>query len=71
MGKAIEETLKKCKRCKKKTIHVRNTNKAGFVMILIHVVLVIITAGIWLIPLIIWHLLNKNIGGWTCQECGK
>lgn len=71
MGKAIEETVKKCSRCKKKTIHVRNTNKTGFVMILIHVVLTIVTGLLWLIPLTIWYLLNKNIGGWICQECGK
>lgn len=71
MAKQIEETIKKCGKCKKKTKHMRNGKKTGFVMALVHVVLVIVTAGIWLIPLIIWHLLNKSIGGWTCEECGS
>ena len=71
MVKAIEETLKKCGRCRKTTKHYRNTNKTSLVMFLVHIVLTVITAGVWLILLVIWMLLNTKIGGWTCSECGK
>ena len=70
MGKAIEETIKKCNKCDKKTIHIRNTNKMGLGMFLIHLVLTVVTVGVWLVLLIIWMILNTKIGGWVCKECG-
>lgn len=71
MPQTIEESLKHCKSCGKKTKHWRKGKRTGFVMALVHVVLVIFTMGIWLIPLVIWYLLNKQIGGWECSECGR
>ncbi len=71
MAKAVEETIKKCRKCKKKTVHMRNTNKMGLGMFLVHLVLTVITAGVWLVLLIIVMILNTRIGGWTCSECGK
>ena len=69
MAKALEETFKKCTTCNRKTVHVRNINKTGLAMFLVHLCLTIVTAGVWLILLIIWLLLNKKIGGWTCKNC--
>ena len=71
MAKAIEETLKHCKKCEKTTKHLRNTNKTGLAMFLVHLVLTVVTGGVWLILLVIWMLLNTKIGGWKCGECGK
>lgn len=71
MAKAIEETLKKCNRCKKTTIHMRNTNRMGLFMFLVHLVLTVVTAGIWLILAIIYYVGNTKIGGWKCSECGS
>ena len=71
MAKAIEETLKHCSKCNKKTVHMRNANKTGLVMFLVHIVLTIVTYGIWLVLLVIYLILNAKIGGWTCRECGK
>lgn len=71
MPKTIEETLKHCKKCDKTTKFYRKSHKTGFVMALIHIVLVIATMGFWLIPLVIWYVLNLKIGGWKCSECGS
>jgi len=68
MATVIQQQLKKCKTCKSKTIHARNGKKMGLFGFLIHATLTIITAGIWLIPLIIWMVLTAQIGGWKCQQ---
>ena len=69
--KEIEETLKHCRKCEMKTTHQRNTNKTGLVMLLVHLVLIAVTWGVWLIILAIWTLLNQRVGGWICSECGN
>lgn len=71
MAKALEQKIKACKHCKKKTVHNRTTNKTSLIMFLVHIVLTVVTAGVWLVLLIVWMILNAKIGGWTCQECGK
>jgi hypothetical protein len=71
MAKAIEETLKQCSSCRRKTIHVRNTENTGLIMFLVHIVLTVATAGIWLVLIVIWKILNTKVGGWTCKDCGK
>ena len=70
MAKAIEETLKKCTNCKRKTKHIRNITKSSSVMILVHIALTLVTMGVWLVLLLIWTILNAKVGGWTCSECG-
>lgn len=69
MAKDLERTLKKCKKCKRKTEHVRNTDKTGLLMLLIHIGLIVVTAGVWLILIIIYKILNTKIGGWSCSVC--
>lgn len=69
--KVIEQKVKHCSCCGKKTKHQRNSSRIGFVGILINLALIVITAGFWLIPLILWALLSARFGGWSCEECGK
>jgi predicted nucleic acid-binding Zn ribbon protein len=69
MAKYIEEQLKKCSKCKKTTKHYRNNTKTSLFMFLVHIVLTVVTAGVWLVLLIVWKLLNTKIGGWKCSEC--
>ncbi len=69
MAKDIEKTLKHCKKCTRKTVHYRNTDKTGLLMLVVHIALIIFTAGIWLALIIIYKLLNMKIGGFTCSEC--
>lgn len=71
MAKALEETIKPCRRCDKKTVHQRSYNKTSPIMWLVHLVLTVVSVGTWLVILLIWLLLTKKIGGWTCRECGK
>lgn len=71
MGNVVEEKLMKCRKCKKKTKHQRNNSKTGLLMMLVHIGLIAVTAGVWLIVLVVWMLLNAKIGGWRCEGCGK
>ena len=71
MAKIIEETLMHCGKCKKKTIHLRNGSKTGLLMFLVHLVLTVMTFGVWLVIVVVWMVLNAKIGGWMCKECGK
>ena len=69
MSKIIEEQLKHCKKCSKTTKHFRNNTKSSGFMILIHFILAICTAGVWLGLIILWKILNYKVGGWKCSEC--
>jgi len=69
MPTEIEESLRKCKTCKKKTIHIRDNNRTSGLMIFVHLCLTLATMGVWLILLIVWMVLTAKIGGWTCKEC--
>ena len=67
--KTIEEKLKHCNKCERETIHQRNGTKTGLIMILVHIVLTIGTAGIWLALLIVYKILTAKVGGWKCSRC--
>jgi len=69
MTAIIEEKIKHCKHCECKTKHYRNNTTSSGFMILIHLILIFITAGIWLPIVIIYKLLFAKIGGWTCGSC--
>lgn len=71
MTAIIENKVKHCRKCDKKTKHQRGNNKSSGFMILIHLILIVVTAGIWLAIILIWKILNYKIGGWSCAECGK
>ncbi len=71
MAKVVEQSLAFCPNCQKKTMHYKETKKLSWLM---HLVLIIITAGLWLAFLVItmiWHMFTKKIGGKrTCSQCG-
>ena len=69
MATDLERTLMKCKKCKKKTEHLRNTDKTGLLALLIHIALIFVTAGLWLVAIILYKIFNTKIGGWQCSEC--
>jgi len=69
--KTVEQQFKACTNCAKHTIHLRNVNNTGLFMLLVHLILAIVTAGVWLLFAIVWKIMNKKIGGWRCQDCGK
>ena len=68
MSKQTESKFKYCGKCKADTLHYRNSSKTSFVMGLIHVVLTIVSFGLWLIPLILHSVLTAKIGGWKCSN---
>ena len=66
----VQQKVMYCDNCKKDTIHIRNATKPNY---LLHLLLIIITAGLW-IPFFIISL----IGGisitsepWRCSVCGQ
>ena len=67
--KYIESTLKHCRKCGKKTEHKRNNSKAGLGSALVHLILILVTAGAWLAIMLLWIVLSFKIGGWKCGEC--
>lgn len=69
MTAIMEEKIKKCDECKKNTKHYRNTQKSSGFMILVHLILIICTAGIWLPIILLWKFCFINIGGWMCGSC--
>lgn len=71
MARIIEEKLEHCKKCSKTTKHHRNNKKSSGFMILVHLILTVATVGFWLVLVIIWKILNTQIGGWKCSECGN
>ena len=68
MAKYIEETFKKCSKCKKKTTHSRSNSKSGTFAVLMHLILIICTAGMWLLPLLLFKLMFVKVAGWTCTD---
>ncbi|KON79399.1 hypothetical protein PA01_12710 [Azoarcus sp. PA01] len=52
-----------CKACGKRTVVFRKgTNHV------LHLILTILTAGVWLI---VWFGVSVKFGGWRCTECGS
>lgn len=58
----FEETQKYCQDCKQNAlVRRRGTNH------LLHLLLTIVTGGLWLI---VWILAVPKFGGWRCSQCG-
>jgi len=68
MAKYIEEKFTFCKKCDRVTRHYRNNSKSSGFAILVHCVLALCTAGLWLVPLFIYKILFVKIGGFKCSE---
>lgn len=67
----IEQTIKKCGNCKERCIHQRSNSRMGALGWLVNIILILMTAGLWLLILIPAMLLTKKIGGWECTSCGN
>jgi DNA-directed RNA polymerase subunit RPC12/RpoP len=51
-----------CKTCDRKVMIRRRTPNH-----ILHLLLAIVTAGLWII---VWVLVSLQIGGWRCSQCG-
>ena len=72
MAIVIEEKMIKCDGCGITTKHYRNNTESSGFMILIHLLLSIMTMGVWLGIIIVWKVLFAKIGGWKCNNtCGQ
>jgi len=63
MAQKVADSILYCKVCKRETMQYKNTKEMSWLM---HLVLAIFTAAIWLIIwffIAIWHILTKPIGG--------
>ena len=65
----IQQKMIECETCKRKTLHVRNATKPNY---LLHLILIIITAGLWIIPflIILFGGINITSEPFTCTICG-
>ena len=66
MKTKIEQKLMKCKKCKKKTIHVRNVKKWGIGSFLYFTNMTVLTCGLYLLYL---GLKGGNKEKWLCEKC--
>lgn len=70
MATVVEQRLLFCSNQGKKTIHHRNAEKFNWIL---HIILIVITLGLWLFVLafLLFANLFINHGNWECSECGK
>ncbi|MFV0447814.1 MAG: hypothetical protein ACK5MF_05015 [Vibrio sp.] len=72
MIKNIEKQFKKCSCCGQLTAHYRRNVKPSKMMIAMHGIITLITAGIWLIIyMLAWLYFDKKINKWECYECQR
>ena len=75
MATKIIEEMKHCEKCGIDTIHRKNSKQMSWLM---HLFLVVITFGVWIIIwilILLWHTINKSVTAignrWVCSKCGK
>lgn len=69
--KTVKQELKFCKGCGRATLHYKNGKKINW---LLHIFLMIVTAGLWVIPFVIILILGMNVWDsekWVCSVCGN
>ena len=72
MSNIIEEKIKHCDKCQCDTKHERNGSKSSGFMIFIHIVLTLMTWGVYLIPMAIYMLVSKaSSDSWKCASCAS
>jgi len=67
--KHIEQKVKHCNTCNKQTLHYKNSSKINW---LLHIFLVIVTAGVWIIPFLLIVILGANVWDsekFVCSSC--
>jgi hypothetical protein len=60
---AIKQTQKFCKGCQENVLATKNGPNH-----ILHLILSLITAGIWVIPWVLFSVLQQP---WRCSKCGK
>jgi len=74
MASVVLEKMMSCDKCQHDTLHRKNAKKMRWIM---HILLTVITAGLWLFVLVllfVLHVINKTAtsvtNSWTCSVCG-
>jgi uncharacterized ion transporter superfamily protein YfcC len=75
MATKVAQQMMFCKSCGKQTLHQKNIKEMSWLM---HLVLTIFTAGIWLmiwVFILLWHMIAKPASAvanrWVCSQCGR
>lgn len=69
--KTVKQKVMNCEQCDKPTLHFKNGKKINW---LLHIFLVIVTAGLWILPFILILILGMNVWDsekWVCNICGS
>jgi len=74
MARVVEQEMRFCKKCNKKTLHMRNSTQISWVM---HLVLAIFTLGAWILVFLAIMLLKVVFtplallfaDKWVCTVC--
>ena len=67
MANQVEQQLMFCQHDQKTTLHYRNAKKRNWIL---HIVLALITGGLWLIVMLFLALTSGSKDLWTCSQCG-
>lgn len=65
----IEKSVRKCKKCKTSTIHIRSAKRMTLSGLFVHLLLIILTAGLYIFPLFFGLLFGGNKEKWVCERC--
>tara|TARA_R110000765_G_scaffold9493_4_gene29617 strand:+ start:5931 stop:6248 length:318 start_codon:yes stop_codon:yes gene_type:complete len=65
MSKKVESSKKKCIACDSNTTHTRTVTKLNW---LLHIVLAVITAGAWLLVVLVLWLFKSAPTAWVCSN---
>jgi Zn finger protein HypA/HybF involved in hydrogenase expression len=66
-GNSSNTYLNQCPKCHGKSI----STKGGIGTIILHIILIFITSGLWLLVLLVWALVSpKQQGKYKCNTCG-
>ena len=75
MATKVAQQMMFCKSCGKQTKKKKNIKEMSWLM---HLVLTIFTAGIWLmiwVFILLWHMIAKPASAvanrWVCSQCGR
>lgn len=64
----LDKNIQKCKKCDAETIHIRSVKRMTFMGFAGHLILTMLTGGLYLFLLLPALLFNKG-GKWTCERC--
>jgi hypothetical protein len=70
MQNIIEEGIYFCNKCERTTMQHRNTKKESTLNLCMHVCMMFLTIGLWVLPLGIYKLFAVESSRWFCKDCG-